>query len=47
MMKKIYQSPKINKLTLACEDVITASGIIPSLMDQNDNTIEDDFALKI
>ena len=47
MMKKLYQSPEINKLTLACEDVITTSGIIPSLMDQNDNTIEDDFALKI
>ena len=47
MMKKIYQSPKINKLTLACEDVITTSGIIPSLMDQNDNTIDDDFEIKI
>ena len=47
MMKKIYQSPKINKLTLACEDVITASGIIPSPMDQNDNLTGDDFALKI
>ena len=47
MMKKLYQSPEINKLTLACEDVITASGIIPSLMDQNDNLTGDDFALKI
>ena len=46
-MKKLYQRPQINALTMACEDVITASGIIPSLMDQNDNTIEDDFALKI
>ena len=46
-MKKLYQRPEINALTMACEDVITASGIIPSLMDQNDNTIEDDFALKI
>ena len=46
-MKKLYQRPQINALTMACEDVITTSGIIPSLMDQNDNTIEDDFALKI
>ena len=46
-MKKLYQRPEINALTMACEDVITTSGIIPSLMDQNDNTIEDDFALKI
>ena len=47
MMKKIYQSPEINKLTMACEDVITTSGIIPTLMDQNDNLTGDDFALKI
>ena len=47
MMKKLYQSPEINKLTLACEDVITTSGIIPSLMDQNDNTIDDNFEIKI
>ena len=46
-MKKLYQRPQINALTLACEDVITTSGITPSLMDQNDNLTGDDFALKI
>ena len=46
-MKKLYQRPEINALTLACEDVITTSGIIPSLMDQQDNMTNDDFALQI
>ena len=46
-MKKLYQRPEMTALTMACEDVITTSGIIPSLMDQNDNVVEDDFALKI
>ena len=46
-MKKLYQRPQINALTMACEDVITTSGIIPSLMDQQDNMTNDDFALQI
>ena len=41
-MKKIYQSPEFDYLTVTKEDILSTSGE-PSFIDQQDNYTPDDF----